>query len=232
MSYDFGGGELRFEQKERHSKEDALSDFDFELLYEGAQRLPDMHYALQCMFVIIVAGRLGLRRSEISHMRESWVDWDDRMIRIPRHQDCECGDCRQKAEQSADHNHVVDFQEALDYRWHPKTEMSVREIPFGFDTRIELVMERFFEKYDEFPHSVMAVTRRVNRAAENAQGLDEKNVYPHSLRATAASFHAGRGLGVVPLQSMFGWCNLATPMKYVKHSGKNTARELERTHMR
>lgn len=230
MGYGFGGQSPRFEHKERHSKEDALTDHEFEYLYEAAQRLPDEYYALQCMFVLLVAGRLGMRRTEISHMTEDWIDWDEKMVHIPRHQDCDCGNCRQYAKQKADHNENVTVEQSMDNRWHPKTESAIREIPFGFSARIEVVFDRFFDKYDEYPHAGVSINRRVDRAVDNCDELDE--LYPHALRATAASYHAGRGLGVTPLQSMMGWADLQTPMRYVKSSGKNTARELENIHNR
>jgi integrase len=230
--YGFGSTSPRFEQKERHSKEDALTDHEFELLYEGAQRLPSRGFARQCMFAIMMAGRLGLRRGEITHMKQQWVDWDEKMIRIPRHRDCNCGTCRQKAQQKEEHNDDLVFEEAMGHRWHPKTETSIREIPFGFSARIEVILDRFFDKHNEWAYSAQVVNRRINRAAENARQIKADDVYPHALRATAATYHAGRGLDVVPLQSMFGWCDLETPMKYVKQSGKNTARELKGIHNR
>lgn len=232
MGYGFASTSPRFEQQERHSKEDALSDHEFELLYEAAQRLPDEYYSLQCKFVVIVAGRLGLRVGELSHMTKEWVDWDEKMIRIPRHENCDCGSCRQHAQQKEDHNEHLDFDTAMDKRWHPKTEAAIREVPFGFSARIEVVIERFFDRFDEYPNSYQTVGRRLQRVADNCDDVDGENLYPHALRATAASYHAGRGLSVTPLQSMMGWCDLETPMKYVKQSGKNTARELEGIHNR
>lgn len=200
------------------------------MLYEAAQRLPNEYFALQCMFVLLFAGRLGLRRSEIAHLNESWIDWDEKMVNIPRHKPCDCGNCRQYARQKVEYNEHITYEEAIDHRWHPKTESGIREVPFGFSARIEVVLDRFFDKYDEYPHCGTSVTRRVNRALDNCDEIDE--IYPHALRATAATYHAGRGLGVTPLQSMMGWADLDTPMRYVKASGKNTARELKSIHNR
>lgn len=232
MSYTFASNGQRFEQQERHCKEDALTDYEFELLYEGAQRLPDEYYRLQSMFVVLVAGRLGLRRAEIAHMDGSWVDWDDKFISIPSYEDCDCGDCRQKAQQKAECNEEITEELEMDCRWHPKTESGVRDVPFGFSSRVEVVVDRFFDKYDEYPLSVMSVTRRIERAVDNAEGLEDCRVYPHSLRATAATYHVGRGLSVPPLKSMLGWCDFETPDKYVQSNGKNTARELRNIHNR
>lgn len=232
MGYGFASESPRFEQKTRHAKTDALTDHEFELLYEAAQQLPKDRYSLQAMWVIIAAGRLGLRRGEIAHMHRRWVDWDQQMIRIPRHRDCDCGECRQAAQQKDEHNQQIGFEQAMDKRWHPKTEKAIREVPFGFSARVEVMVDRFFNRYDEYPHSEQSVNRRVGRAAEHSEALDSDNLYPHALRATAATFHAGRGLSVTPLQSLMGWSDLSTPMKYVQRSGKNTARELSNIHNR
>lgn len=68
----------------RHSREDALSERDFELLLEGATQYKQ---SLQARFVVLVAGRLGLRSGEIAHLRGDWLDWRRNMIRDERHED-------------------------------------------------------------------------------------------------------------------------------------------------
>ncbi|MFD1514455.1 hypothetical protein [Halomarina rubra] len=52
-----------------NSKEDALSDRQFQLLLEGARRL-DAPYANQARFIIFATGRLGMRAGEVAHMSE------------------------------------------------------------------------------------------------------------------------------------------------------------------
>jgi len=91
----------------RNSKEDALSDREFELLVEGTYRMKD-YYDLEARLVVFLAGRLGLRAGEIIHLRDSWIDYRRQMITIPEHQHCEkgrdggvCGYCRQNARQMA-----------------------------------------------------------------------------------------------------------------------------------
>jgi len=68
--------------KVRHSKEDALGQREFQLLLEGAQKMRD-YYGQQARFIILVGGRLGLRKGEIAHMSEEWIDWRRSMIDIP-----------------------------------------------------------------------------------------------------------------------------------------------------
>lgn len=220
----------------RHSKEDALSEREFELLLEGAARCED-YYGLQARFVILVCGRLGLRVGELAHMRESWVDWRRQVIEIPRHQPCDkgrgggiCGVCEQHARQMVDVDPSRDLDAMRARLWGPKTDQAVRDVPFDFDARAQLVLERFFDRFDRWPVSQQAANRRVNRAAREADGLSEADVYPHCLRSTAASYHAGRGLDTLPMQALMGWAQASTAECYVSTSTKNTRRALHMIH--
>lgn len=220
----------------RHSKEDALNQREFQLLLEGAMKLDD-YYAQQARFVILVGGRLGLRRGEMSHMEEDWIHWRRNMIEIPRHEPCDrgrgggiCGYCRNQANQRAEHNRELSVEKAEQMQWKAKTDEAAREVPFGFDPRVSLCIERFFEQYDKWPCSSQAINRRLNKAAEAAEEVGPDDVYPHCLRATAASFHAARGLDVIPLQSLMGWAQVSTAHNYVKKSGENTKRALHYAH--
>jgi len=222
----------------KHTKEDALSDREYQLLLEGCSEMRE-YYGFQARFVCLVAGRLGFRAGEIAHMKESWVDWRRNMIVVPRHETCTkgknggpCGYCRSAAKQRVEHNPGLTLNEALSYAWSAKTDASAREVPFDFDPRVSLVVERFFDEYDAFPTSRQSVNRRVNRAAEEADQLEPTDIYPHCLRATAATFHAARGLDVLPLQALFGWADLSTAQNYIQRSGENTARALHGIHSR
>lgn len=222
----------------RHSKEDALSDREFELLLEGAERCKD-YWAEQARLAILVCGRLGLRVGELVHLREDWIDWRRDLISIPRHEPCDkgkdggiCGDCEQAARQMVDVDPSRDIEDMRDRFWGPKTDMAVREVPFDFSARATLALERFFDQYDRWPVSIGSTSRRVKRAAEKADELDPADVYPHCLRSTAASHHAGRGLDTLPLQSLMGWAQSSTAECYVAHSTENTRRHLNMVHSR
>jgi integrase len=95
---------------------------------------------------------------------------------------------------------------------------------------LELCLERFTDQYEAFPRSRSAVNRRVTAAAEAAD--IEGRVYPHALRATAASYHAYQGVAPVPLQALMGWNDLATAQKYIRISGRATADVLRQVHHR
>ena len=225
-----------------HSKEDALSDREFEYLLEGARQLSasDYYYTPDPVFVIHVLGRLGLRRGELAHLSEEWIDWRNEMIVIPDHHTCTkgegravCGYCRQLARQRVDYaDGELTMDEALEWMWVPKTAAAAREIYFGFDARLKLAIERYFESgaYTRFEASSTAINRLVKKAAEHAPELQPENVRPHSLRATAATYHAGRGLELLPLMQMMGWAQPQTAEIYIGRSGQNTARQLDAIH--
>lgn len=158
------------------------------------------------------------------------MDWDRKHIRIPKHEPCDCGYCRRQARQEAEHNENLTVGEAMASRWHPKTVTSARLIPYDLSLRLELCLRRFASRYDEFPRSLSTVNRRIQAAADLA-GLPG-HVYPHCLRATAASHHAYKGVAPVSLQALMGWSDLATAQKYIRISGSATADALRQVHHR
>jgi integrase len=219
----------------RHTKDDALDTREFEQLLEATYGLDD-YYGLQCRFVVLVAGRLGMRAGEIAHMKSDWVDWRRSLIDIPRHQPCEdgrnggvCGYCKRKAEQMTHHGDEPDMEAALRSRWSPKTDAAAREIPLDAAPRAEIVIEQFFERFGEWPHTRQSINRRVDRAAEKAEGIHPDDVYPHALRATAASRFSANGLDVFALKSVMGWSCLSTAQCYISSSGERTARAIRDT---
>lgn len=213
----------------RHTHEDVLTDRQFELLLEACSELPEPH-DFEARFICLTAGRLGLRAGEIAHFQTTWINWDRRTIRIPQHEPCQCGYCHRQARQEAEHNEDLSLADTILSRWHPKTVASARLIPFDLSLRLELCFERFAARYDEFPRSRSTVNRRM-QAAANEAGL-AGHVYPHCLRATAASYHAYKGVAPVPLQALMGWSDLATAQKYIRISGTATADALRRVHHR
>jgi len=251
----------------QHCKQDALSNREYERLFEATYNLA-APFALQARFVVVTAGRLGLRAGEIAHATEEWVDWQQRRIKIPAHDYCTkaraddspCSHCLQLAEQQTrvhnenvterlrcirdpdspltetdfDGSNLTEWDEAAvaEQRWQPKTSAAVRGVPFDFTPRAEMVVEQFFSEYDGWPVSYQLVGRRLSRLAEAADGFDPDDVYPHALRATAASAAAGRGLDTLPLKNFLGWEQLSTAEKYVSGSDTNTQRALRAVHSR
>lgn len=212
-----------------HSHEDVLNDREFERLLEACREMPAPQ-GFQARFICLLGGRLGLRAGEISHFQTDWVDWNRKLIQIPKHEPCACGYCQRQARQEAAHTDTLTTDSALDSRWHPKTVASARSIPFDLSLRIELSVERFDSRYEAFPKSRSTINRRVQEAAEQAELTGR--VYPHCLRATAASHHAYKGVAPVPLQALMGWSDLATAQKYIRISGSATADALRQVHHR
>lgn len=224
----------------RHSKENALDAREFELLLEGAQRLDHADDVLQAQFAINILGRLGLRVSELVHLTGDWIDTRQRMIHVPRHEPCTmgqngaiCGTCRQHAEQRESHNPEMELDEALSMAWSAKTENAARSVPYDFDPRVEIAVERFLERYpDGWPLSNSSVNRRLEWAQDAADGLGGCIVHPHGLRATAATFHAAQGVDAISLKAIFGWAQLSTARCYVSSSPERAAAVLRDVHQR
>lgn len=219
----------------RHSREDAITDAQFDKLFSAAESM-DEPYRLDCLFVLIAAGRLGLRAGELCHVDADWINWQQRQLDIPRHDPCTegkhggvCGYCRDRAQKAVECNDDLTAEEALAERWEPKTENGARAVPFGFDDRVETVLEEFFIFRDGYDRSRSSVNRRVDRMLE-AAGLPRSLCYPHSLRATAAMYHASRGVNTAALQALMGWKKLDTAQSYVRLSGAQTRRALEDAH--
>lgn len=222
----------------RHSSDDALEDREFQLLLEGAYEL-DQPYSIESRLLLLACGRLGLRIGEFIHMRESWVDWRRRMIEIPLHEPCRkgrdggvCGYCEQLGRQMAAHNEDMSIEEAVRQRWRAKTDAAARSVPFDFDPRVGIALERFFDLVDHVTLSKSAANRRLDMCVEHVPELASANIYPHALRATAASYHASRGLDAISLQSLMGWSDLSTAHRYVRRSGDRTRKALQATHFR
>lgn len=122
----------------------------------------------------------------------------------------------------------ITMEDALAERWSPKTPASARQIPFDFDVRIEMCIEEFFEAYSGWEKSKSTLNRRIDRVAEIADADIE--VYPHALRATAASTHASREVSAYALMSIMGWSDIATARSYILSNDEQAAKEIRSKH--
>lgn len=217
--------------KERHAHEDALNEREFEELLDGAQDLTPPRN-LETTLIIHLSGKLGMRIGEIAHLRRSWVDLEQGLIEVPSHEPCEkgrdgglCGYCKRQAKRTYENDpENRDLDELLDAYWQPKTEAAERAVPYEFDEDTRDVLSSFFEIYHEVPLSVNTCRRRVKDSAEMSD--IERRIYPHALRATAASTHAYEGLNIASMKAMMGWVKLSTAEKYIRISGGRTKRAL------
>lgn len=204
------------------TRELALTEREYERLLIGATQLNGQSRQLEARAAILLGGRLGLRPGEVAHFSGDWVDRRREMIQIPEHEDCECGYCKDRAKHSG--------SDSLGEYWQPKTDAAVRDVPYAFSQRASVAIDLLTEDHGGYPNGYSTLQRRVNSALEAAPGLDQDSTTPHGLRATAASYHAGRGLDAGPLQSMFGWEDLATAKSYISVDGVMTARALGEVH--
>lgn len=218
----------------RNSHQDSITVEQFERLLEAARDLP-APYGEECEYVLLAAGRLGMRAGELCHLRPSWINTERSQVEIPAHDPCTkgdhdtiCGYCSKQAVLAASNNADLALLDAMGERWEPKTKHAIRAIPYDFDEELatrfeELALDGGYQK------SRVSVNRRVDRVAE-AAGMNPDNLYPHALRATAATHHAYRGLPATALQSLMGWADISVANKYVRLSGEQTAKALRATY--
>lgn len=215
----------------------ALTEREYELLLLGAGQIGDEGERLEARAVILIGGRLGLRPGEVTHLDESWVNRRREMIHIPSHDPCtkgrdggRCGYCNQAAKQQINHDEEKNLDDVLETYWNPKTDAAVRDIPYGFSQRVATTTELLIDENGGWSYSFSTLQRRLDQALEHAPRIDPDATTLHGLRATAASFHAGRGLESAALQAMFGWEDLSTAKSYVSIDGEMTRRALSEVH--
>lgn len=218
----------------RNSHQDSISDAQFERLLEAARDLPKP-YARECEFVLLAAGRLGMRAGELCHLTPEWINEERSRVEIPAHDPCTkadrdtvCGYCTKQAASAAEIDPDLNFLDALADRWEPKTKHAIRAIPYDYNEELAARFEHLVGETG-YARSRVSVNRRVDRVAE-AAGMSRYDLYPHALRATAATHHAYRGLPATALQSLMGWADISVANKYVRLTGEQTAKALRQTH--
>ena len=219
------------------TRERVLSTNEFERLLIGASRTPTTQGSpnadLEARAAILIAGRLGLRRGELAHLDASWVNTDTQMLHIPAHDPCDsgrngslCGYCRQAVAQMEDNRDDPDRDELESMYWRPKTEASVRSIPYAsISSRVTFAVEWLLDEDGGWAYSSSTLKRRVEDAAEHAPDLTT-NVTLHGLRGTAATYHAGNGVDWQALKTMMGWRENDTPKQYLAIDGAMTKKAL------
>jgi len=199
----------------KHSKEDALERDEFEELVEACDK---SLFPKQNRFLVLVMGRLGLRAAEVAHMKESWLVKPKKMIRIPKHEPCDCSSCRAQAKQRAEVNDDISFKEAMEMQWRVKTENSARSVPYDLEDRIEEIVLDTMDEYGECPVGRYRINKRIDKLSKIAFG-DKSRVYPHALRATAAFNYCFQEVTAFQLMTLMGWNQLQTANDYLMASG-------------
>lgn len=167
--------------KRGRSEQHTRSNEEVEALLKECQNLED-RLALE------LAVYLGMRASEICHLRRDWIKEGE--IRIPKSQPCGCSSCKGI--------------------WWAKSEASVRAIPIP--GLIANDLRAFLELSDGFHLSRQALWQKVRQIGRRAK--IKGDVYPHSLRATAATRLAS-SLTAPELCYTLGWASISMGEHYV-----------------
>jgi len=150
--------------------------------------------------IILLAGDLGLSEGEISALRSPWINFQRGHIIIPS-----------KSEQG----------------WTPKRPDSARTIPaLKMSPRAWEAIRTYFTAHPSLDMTRMTVYRIVQKVALRSDL--KRKVYPHSLRATAATRIAYKVTNPVVLCDLFGWKQLKMAEYYIRRAGGRTELELDR----
>lgn len=134
----------------------------------------------------------GMRADELANTRRDWLDFHRGLIKIP------------ESDRST--------------KWKPKSTAGARTIPAldmssdGWDA-----IRRYMTAHEQINISRQTIYRRIVKLARSA-GI-ERRVYPHALRATAATEAAYKISNPQILCDIFGWSDLKTAQIYIKRAG-------------
>lgn len=186
-----------------------------------------------------------MRRSWIHVNDEYTKQLNVNFIQIPEKGEyCDCRDCKlqhfleeevKKGGVKYTKQWYQEIRKNLDYDklegryWQPKTPSGVRKIPIVYDIFQNEVI-RFYTNKDKLGRTRYGVWNIINRLSDNIWGSKEvfnskkdkhervlnRKLYPHALRATAASLWALKGINATALKSIMGWSNIEIADIYVK----------------
>lgn len=180
-----------------------------------SEEMKDMLIACQTLrerFIVACLLFAGLRVGELVHLNRHWIDWDNDTITVPQTQHCGCKECQNKR----------------DGVWKPKSSASSRT--FKVHPQLKPVLEEYLAGHDRLGITRCRVWQIIKTLAEKARILH--NVYPHAMRATAATELAHWGISSVALQYTFGWARLRSAEAYVKSDMKRAMAETEEIYSR
>jgi len=204
---------------------DVLTMEQYRELLREAARIENRVESISLFFFLVTMGRLGMRVGEVIHMRESWYKEDRGVISIAPHSNCDCGLCKNYAESYADNNDL-DFEEVFESYWKVK-DGSDRDVKVPTERDREII-ELYFEEVPYTDVSYSTVNRRLKKIAEIVGEPEVHRMYPHMLRATAATHLAHSGFLPYALDVQFGWSDENTKTKYVRATGLLVEREYDR----
>lgn len=173
----------------QHSREHALSKHEFESFIEGCRQIEDEIQKQEALFIAFAAGRLGMRSGEILHMKSDWIDWRNRMIDIPSHDECDknngeaCGYCKRSAREKA-----------------KRSKLSLAE------SRLEVIQNKLLGRLDSIPGhvrkqlstahivsingdlDVSSIDSQINSILDGCKTVEDKDKFKQSLNDMAEEY--------------------------------------------
>lgn len=144
--------------------------------------------------IVGLLGYMGMRVGEAAHLKSEWVREDG--VHIPSSMPCPCNECSERG------------------HWQPKTKASIRVVPIpGFFCPVLIA----FLKYSPggLRMTRQAIWYRVEWLIDKAS---LPHGFPHSLRASAATLYATKGMNAMELCVLFGWSRIAVGEHYLQLS--------------
>jgi len=188
------------------SKEDVLNAQELAMLIGACRGIRDS-------FIISCLTFCGLRVSELAHLKRSWVNIEDATITIPERQYCSCWECNYVNPKTGKCKEGI---------WKPKTKKGARTVLMG--SKILPIINQFLLGSDGLNLTRQRIWQRVKELAKDARILH--NVYPHCLRATAATRLAYKNISAASLKYVMGWEKLEAADAYVKSDMKLAHKEI------
>lgn len=181
------------------SRDDALKPEDLKAL-EAATSSPREKALVRLMT------RFGLRAGEAAHVNLSWISGQRGTLEIPYV--CSCARCKESGD-----------------RWGPKTEAGARTVPLRAHTETWEAVKIYLTHEDEPWVTRQGVWALVKRVADRGNLLER--VYPHALRATAATQLADMGLSADQIALIMGWEDSGMAKPYIQRSGIDAEKALK-----
>ncbi|KXB08681.1 hypothetical protein AKJ59_00665 [candidate division MSBL1 archaeon SCGC-AAA385M02] len=198
------------------TKENVLTDDEIEALLDAIKTMYEE---------FVVKGLLytGLRESAFHHMKESWVDFDRRLIRVPRKQRCMVCDSCKKPRYTKSGNETKAAN-----TWVPKTSAGTRTIPMV--PEVQEILDWYFnqqghktviEQY-RWRQNLYNTVRKVGKRAK----IDHP-VFPHALRGTFATILAKKDFDMWEIKDTLGWKTIQPAIFYINLAGEQIKKSFE-----
>lgn len=198
-----------------------LDPAGFYSLYRGALAAESLERRLQRCYVVLLAGRLGLRPGEILHCHEGWIDWGRGEITVPALDPCACAECWSGArarQVTGDERSIPEILRSD--QWSPGSTAGTRTVAFGWSERITAVLASVFDYIEVLDCDRGELAAIVTEAAEAAEGIDPHGLTPSVLRATGGRFLGEVGFDATSVQRILGLPEREPAEAYVAAGGQ------------